>query len=228
MGTRHNGPMGERVRIKVCCIASVEEARVAVDAGVDAIGLVGRMPSGPGPIADALIAEVQRAVPPPVMPFLLTSETEGAAIAAHVVRTGVPTVQIVDDEVTAGARREVRAAAAWVRIVQVVHVRDGASVARALACAEGADALLLDSGNPGAAVRELGGTGRVHDWAVSREIVARSPVPVFLAGGLKPGNVGEAIAAVGPYGVDVCSGVRTQGRLVAARVRAFVDAVRGV
>ncbi len=219
--------MADRVRVKVCCISSVEEARIAVDAGADALGLVGRMPSGPGPIEDGLIAEIARTVPPAVSTFLLTSETEPGAVVDHVRRAGVTTVQLVDDTVKEDVHRALRSAMPWVRIVQVVHVRDAGSVEIAGRAAAHVDALLMDSGNPGAAVRELGGTGRVHDWSISREIVARVGVPVFLAGGLTAGNVGAAIAAVGPFGVDVCSGVRTDGRLDAEKVRAFVSAVRG-
>lgn len=213
-----------RTRLKVCCIATVEEARLAVGAGADAIGLVARMPSGPGPIPDGLIREIAATVPPPVATFLLTSETEPGAVADHVLRTGVNTVQLVDDTLGPGVYRAVREAAPAVRVVQVIHVRGPASVARALQAAESVDALLLDSGNP--AARELGGTGRVHDWALSREIVERSPAPVFLAGGLHAGNVAEAVRAVRPYGIDLCSGVRTGGRLDGAKLAALVGAMR--
>ncbi|HEY7412586.1 MAG TPA: phosphoribosylanthranilate isomerase, partial [Vicinamibacteria bacterium] len=89
------------------------------------------------------------------------------------------------------------------------------------------DALLLDSGRPGAAVKELGGTGRRHDWAVSRRIRERVPVPLFLAGGLTPANVREAVAEVGPYGLDVCSGVRTDGALDERKLGAFFAALDG-
>jgi phosphoribosylanthranilate isomerase len=88
------------------------------------------------------------------------------------------------------------------------------------------DALLLDSGNQSLPVKELGGTGRTHDWSVSRRIVEAAPVPVYLAGGLTPDNVGEAVRRVRPFGVDVCSGVRSGGRLDEARLAAFAAAVR--
>ena len=88
------------------------------------------------------------------------------------------------------------------------------------------DAFLLDSGKPGAAIPTLGGTGDVHDWDISAAFVAASPRPVFLAGGLTAANVGAAIARVRPFGVDLCSGVRTDDRLDAAKLAAFVGAVR--
>jgi phosphoribosylanthranilate isomerase len=86
------------------------------------------------------------------------------------------------------------------------------------------DAILLDSGNQKLAVKELGGTGRIHDWAISRAIRERIGVPLFLAGGLAPENVNQAIDAVGPFGLDVCSGVRTDGKLDAKKLKSFFSA----
>ncbi len=213
-----------RPRLKVCCIASPEEARLAIDAGADALGLVARMPSGPGPIPDELIRAIAAAVPPPVATFLLTSEVDPDAIVAHARGAGVSTVQLVDDAVGPDAYRALREQLPALKIVQVVHVRDGASVELALAAARHVDALLLDSGNP--AARELGGTGRVHDWALSRDIVRRSPIPVFLAGGLNASNVARAITEVAPFGIDLCSGVRTNGRLDPVKLASLVAAMR--
>jgi len=214
-----------RTRVKICCIASLEEARLAVVAGADAIGLVGRMPSGPGPIEDALIAAIAPTVPPSVATFLLTSETEPAAIAAHVRRCRTGTVQIVE-RVAIGAYAGLRAALPAVRLVQVVHVTSPEALDHAAEAGPHADALLLDSGQPDAAVRVLGGTGQTHDWRISRRIVDEAPCPVFLAGGLKAENVSQAIDEVRPFGLDVCTGVRIDGRLDAARLEAFMAAVR--
>ena len=211
-------------RIKVCCIASVAEARLAASLGASALGLVAAMPSGPGPIDDALIATIATHVPPPVSRFLLTSRTAPSDVVAHARATHVDTVQLVDavPEATYAALRE---ALPHVRIVQVLHVEGEAQIAEARQAAPHVHALLLDRGRPSAKVKELGGTGRVHDWSVSAEIVRAVDVPVFLAGGLRADNVGEAIRAVRPYGVDICSGVRTQGALSEEKLRAFVDAV---
>jgi phosphoribosylanthranilate isomerase len=214
-----------RTRVKVCCIASVEEARMAIDAGADAIGLVGAMPSGPGPIDDRLIAEVAAAVPPPVASFLLTSESTARAIADHVGTTRPSTVQLVCHIDPAEAER-LAALSPGVRRVQVIHVEDASCLALIGDYAPHVHAFLLDSGRPGAAVPEFGGTGRVHDWELSAAFVKASPLPVFLAGGLTPANVGAAIGKVRPYGVDLCSGVRTEGRLDPAKLAAFMAAVR--
>lgn len=213
-------------RLKVCCIASLEEARTAIRLGADALGLVGAMPSGPGVIPDERIAEVARAVPPPVATFLLTSSQDPEAIARQADAAGVSTVQLVD-RVEPDAYARLRERLPGRTLVQVVHVTGPASVAEAEAVASHVDAVLLDSGDPTLAVKELGGTGRVHDWRLSRTIRERLRVPVFLAGGLRPDNAAKAVRFVGPFGVDVCSGVRTDGRLDPDKLAAFAAAVSG-
>ncbi|MGI9452151.1 MAG: phosphoribosylanthranilate isomerase [Geminicoccaceae bacterium] len=213
-----------RTRIKICCISSPEEARLAVEHGADAIGLVGPMPSGPGVIDDRLIAEIAQAVPPPVATFLLTSETSPDAIIAHARACGTNTVQLVD-HVAPSDYPVLRAGLPGIRLVQVIHVEGPSSIDDAKTMGHLADALLLDSGRVSLQVKELGGTGRTHDWSLSREIVRVSPCPVFLAGGLKPENVGQAIREVRPYGLDLCTGVRTENRLDAEKLRRFVESV---
>lgn len=214
-----------RTRLKVCCISSRDEARLAIRLGADALGLVGPMPSGPGVVADELAAQIVRTTPPPVATFMLTSETTTGGIIAHHGRVGASTIQLVD-AVLPGTYAQLHRALPSVKLVQVIHVLDEANVAEALlAVANGADALLLDSGNPTLAVKELGGTGRVHNWLISRQIVEQSPVPVFLAGGLSSGNAREAIDAVQPFGVDICSGVRTNGQLDEHKLTAFITRI---
>ena len=200
--------------------------RLAVAHGVDAIGLVSAMPSGPGPIEETRIAEIARAAPPAVATFLLTSLQDADAIAEQQRRCGANTVQIVD-RLERGTHAELRDAMPGVGIVQVIHVTGPESVDEAVAVAPHVSALLLDSGRPSLAVKELGGTGRTHDWEVSRAIrdAVAGVAPVFLAGGLRVENVADAIRAVEPFGVDVCSGLRTDGRLDAAKLDAFMRAV---
>jgi phosphoribosylanthranilate isomerase len=205
-------------------MASVAEAWLAIDLGASALGFVSRMPSGPGPIDEALITEIVATVPPGIATFLLTCETTAAPIIAQQRRTRVNTIQLVDDveEGTYGAlRRELPG----ISIVQVIHVSNEKSVDDAMKAAEHVDALLLDSGNPNLAIKELGGTGRVHDWKLSREIRDRSPVPVYLAGGLNDFNASEAIQRVQPFALDVCSGLRTDGKLDPRKAEAFMAAV---
>jgi phosphoribosylanthranilate isomerase len=216
--------------VKICCIASVEEAFAAIDAGAAALGLVSAMPSGPGVIGDDTIARIAAAVAArggttPVDTFLLTSRTEAAAIAEQHAAAGTTTLQLVD-HVPAGELNRLRALRPLAKIVQVIHVSGEASIGEASMAAPFVDALLLDSGNPHGAVKELGGTGRTHDWATSRRIRdAVWPLPLYLAGGLRPDNVAEAIATVAPHGLDLCSGVRSDGRLDGAKLQRFFAAV---
>ncbi len=212
------------IRIKICCIKSVEEARIAVSFGASAIGLVARMPSGPGPIPDDLIREIAATVPPPVATFMLTSETSVSEIIRHHQRTNTNTIQIVDS-LKEGTYAELKSALPAVKIVQVIHVIDENSLNEAIRISESVDAILLDSGNPNLKIKELGGTGRVHNWELSRQIRISSKCPVFLAGGLKPENVRQAIETVRPYGVDVCSGVRTDGNLDIQKLENFFKEV---
>jgi len=211
-------------RVKVCCISSAEEARVAVECGAAALGLVSQMPSGPGVIKEELIAEIAAGVPPPVATFLLTCQQEAGGIVAQQRRCGANTLQLCD-RVAPEVYAELRAGLPGIRLVQVIHVGGPESIGEALAAAPHVDALLLDSGNQSLPVKELGGTGRVHDWRVSREIRERAGVPVFLAGGLNPSNVRAAVEAVGPFGLDVCSGVRTDGRLDRSKLEQFFAAL---
>lgn len=212
-------------QVKICCIGSADEARTAVAAGAQALGLVSAMPSGPGVIDEALIADIAAQVPSPVQTFLLTSRQRASEIIAQHRRCRTTTLQLVD-HVPADELRRLRDALPDVTLVQVIHVTGPASVDEALAVAPQVDALLLDSGNPSAAVKELGGTGRTHDWMHSRQIVRASPRPVYLAGGLNATNVARAIATVRPFGLDLCSGVRSAGRLDPDKLRAFFAAVR--
>ena len=211
-------------RVKICCIASIEEAWMAINYGASAIGLVSAMPSGPGPIPEELIAEIASSVPPGVATFLLTCKQGVDAIIDQQRRLRVNTIQICD-RLETGSHEQLRKELPGVSLVQVIHVTGRESVAEANAVAPFVDAILLDSGNQSLPVKELGGTGRTHDWNVSREIRESVSVQLFLAGGLRSDNVASAIKSVQPFGVDVCSGVRTNGNLDEAKVSAFFAAV---
>ena len=207
-------------RVKICCINSREEAKMAIGYGASAIGLVGKMPGGPGPIEDELIKEIAQTIPPPIATFLLTSETDAQEIISHHYRTNTNTIQIVD-ELTDRYYQLLRKNIPNVKLVQVIHVIDDSSVEEAIALSEEVDALLLDSGNPKLKIKELGGTGRTHNWKLSRQIVEKVKVPVFLAGGLTNENIFKAIQEVQPFGIDVCSGVRTDCLLDPYKLESF-------
>lgn len=215
-----------KTRVKICCIGSIREAMLAIEYGASALGLVSAMPSGPGPIAENLIAEIAATIPPAVGSFLLTCIQDPAAIIDQQKRLRVNTVQICD-RLPTGAHEELRAALPGVSLVQVIHVTGPEAVDEAVSVAPHVDAILLDSGNQSLPVKELGGTGRTHDWNLSKQIREVVDVPLFLAGGLKPENVAEAIRAVRPFGVDVCSGLRTNGILVPEKLAQFMNAVNG-
>ena len=212
-------------RVKICCIANMHEAQLAIQAGASALGLVGHMPSGPGVIPDAQIVTIARNVPPPIATFLLTSEVSTQGIIAHHQKTHTNTLQIVD-ALPVGSYRDLRQALPSVKLVQVIHVVGESSVQQALYVAPHVDAILLDSGNPFLPTKVLGGTGQTHDWQISRQIVESVSVSVFLAGGLTPDNLEQAIESVRPFGVDVCTGVRSHGELDPKKLYAFMEVAR--
>ena len=212
-------------KVKVCCIASRAEAALAINCGASAIGLVSRMPSGPGPIPDSLIRDIAETVPPAVATFLLTCETTAKPIIAQQRYCRTNTIQLVD-AVVDGVHDALRDALPGISLVQVIHVRDEIALREAVDVSGKVDAILLDSGQPTLAVKQLGGTGRTHDWSLSRRIRDAVDIPVFLAGGLNAENVSRGIAQVSPYGVDVCSGLRVAGALDEVKLRDFMRAVQ--
>ena len=193
---------------------------MAIEAGASAIGLVSAMPSGPGPIPEDLIAEIAATVPPGISSFLLTCLQDSGAIIDQQRRLRVNTIQICD-RLTYGSYQDLREALPGISLVQVIHVTGPEAVDEAIEIAPHVDAILLDSGNQSLAVKELGGTGRTHDWTLSRKIREAIDAPLFLAGGLNPANVAAAIREVQPFGIDVCSGLRTNGHLDREKLNQF-------
>jgi len=213
-------------RVKICCICSLEEAWTAINHGASALGLVSEMPSGPGVIPEALIAEIAGRIPPFVSSVLLTSKRSPSEIIEQHCRCGTNAIQICDDLDPEGLD-DVARALPGVDIIRVIHVHGEDSIEEAETIAPHVDGILLDSGSKGGSVVELGGTGRTHNWDVSRRIVEAVEAPVILAGGLNPGNVAEAISLVKPYAVDVCSGVRIGGSLDSDKLQSFMTQVKG-
>lgn len=214
----------KRPRVKICCISSVDEAMLAIEYGAAALGLVGHMPSGPGIINDELIKEIAEKVPPPIATFLLTSETKPQDIIAHYKKANTTTIQIVD-ELEKREYQTLRKELPNVKLVQVIHVTDESAIKEAVELSTYVDAILLDSGNTNLTVKELGGTGRIHNWEISRRIRQSIKIPLFLAGGINKDNVRQAIEVVQPFGLDLCSSVRTDGKLDPEKLRDFFNAV---
>jgi phosphoribosylanthranilate isomerase len=214
-------------RIKICCISSVEEASLAIRCGADALGFVSAMPSGAGIIDESLIPIIVATVPPSIDTFLLTSQADADQIIHQVLNCRTNTVQLVDT-VDPGVYKQLRAHIPWVKIVQVIHITDKSSIKEAEETSLFVDALLLDSGNPSLPIKELGGTGRVHDWSISKIICRNVEKPVFLAGGLNPDNVVSAINTVQPFGVDICSGIRSDGHLDLVKLKQFIFNVKKI
>jgi len=157
----------------------------------------------------------------------LTSETRVAEILEHYSKVKTTTIQIVD-ALTEGTYFDLKKVLPKVKIVQVLHVLNEKSIDEAIEISNFVDTILLDSGNPNLATKELGGTGRIHIWEISKQIVKKVNVPVFLAGGLNPVNAKNAIRQVGPYGLDLCSGVRTNGKLDFQKLNAFFNVINSI
>lgn len=211
-------------RVKICCIKSIDEANLAIEFGASALGLVSDMPSGPGIIREEEIFKIAGTIPPSVASFLLTSKTNAKEIIDQQKRLRTSTIQIVD-KLKTGTHKEIKKALPGIKIVQVIHVLDERSIDEAVKVSQNVDAILLDSGNPNLEIKELGGTGRKHNWEISKKIREEINVPLFLAGGLNHTNVREAVKAVSPFALDVCSGVRTNGNLDESKLRLFFEAV---
>ena len=209
-------------RVKSCCISSIEEAWIAIRCGASALGFVSHMPSGPGVISEELITEIVAQIPPPIATFLLTSNQDTQEIIQQIKRCGTNTIQICDN-IESGGYEDIREALPGIYIVQVIHVTDEESINEAIKISQFVDAILLDSGNQSLTVKELGGTGKIHNWEISRKIRDRLKIPIFLAGGLKPENVALAVKQVAPFGLDVCSGVRTNDKLDEDKLKRFFE-----
>lgn len=214
-------------RVKICCISSVKEAKLAIQYGASALGLVGKMPSGPGVIEDELILDIQKNTPPPISTFLLTSETNVQDVITHHRKVQTSVIQLVD-ALENNEYHLLREHLPGIKLVQVIHVINEKSVQEAIEVAPYVDALLLDSGNPNLKIKILGGTGNIHDWNLSKKIKDSVDVPIFLAGGLKVENIREAIKKVQPFGLDLCSSVRTDGKLDEKKLHAFFNKIEKI
>ncbi|NNF22858.1 MAG: phosphoribosylanthranilate isomerase [Saprospiraceae bacterium] len=213
------------IRVKVCCIKSNDEADLAIHCGAYALGLVGPMPSGPGPISPEEAGIICSYVSGKVNTFYLTSKIELNEIVNEYNLVKSSHLQLTDSTTTE-TRKALKIQFPNLMIVQVVHVSGEGTLTKAKTFEKESDFLLLDSGAPGKAVKELGGTGRIHNWEISKQIVRNARIPVFLAGGLNASNVKDAINHVNPYGLDLCSGIRTEDKLDKRKIKFFFSQIK--
>jgi len=214
-----------KTKIKICCIASLKEAQLAIQAGADVIGFVCAKPTSSRTIDKQIVASIIPQIPPQIETFVLSSELTASNIAKDVQLTGASTVQILS-HISLIESKRLSELIPDTKRVQVIHVESEDSLELIDKYSPYVDTFLLDSGKPNLNIPEYGGTGRTHDWSISAKFVRKSPHPVFLAGGLTAENVEEAIQLVQPLGVDVCSGVRTNSRLDLDKLKLFIAAVR--
>ena len=212
------------IRVKICCIQAIQEAKLAIDSGAAALGLVTEMPSGPGVATYETISEILKSTPPAIGTFLLTSKRTSKEIIFQHNRCPSNAIQLTDSLET-NELLKLRDHLPAIKLIQVIHVLGEVSIYEAVAISPNVDAILLDSGNPNLIVKQLGGTGKVHDWKISRRIRDEIGIPLFLAGGLNSENVAEGIRQVEPFGVDVCSGVRTNDSLDPVKIERFMAEV---
>ena len=214
----------KKPRIKICCIRSIKEAKLAIKYGASAIGLVSKMPSGPGPISVDIIAKIASTIPPFVSSVLLTSKQNPMEIITQHKKCQTDVVQLVD-RLKIKDYIELRDAIPGIKLIQVVHVHNEESINEAVTVAPFVNGILLDSGNPDLKLKQLGGTGRTHNWNISKIIREKVETPVILAGGLNSKNVVEGLGQVHPFALDVCNGVRTKNKLDEEKLSSFFEAI---
>jgi phosphoribosylanthranilate isomerase len=205
-----------RTRTKICGVTREADLRTAVDAGVDAVGVVADVTvETPREVPVGRARELLAAVPPFVTGTLVTMPDDIDAAVDLVERLAPDAVQ-VHGLGPAGTRR--------LRERVAVPVLAAVEAGEATRHAGAADALVVDSLDE----QGGGGTGETGDWTRARGLVDSLDVPVVLAGGLTPENVGEAVRTVHPFAVDVASGVESSGGVKDAEaVRAFVRSAGG-
>lgn len=220
-------PIIPPVRVKVSCLRTPEEARLAVSFGAVAIGIASGVPGSTEELEDEQIAAITACVGDDIGTFLLTALGDPGEIAAKARRCAVNTVQLWEP-LAPEAYIELRRAAPGLSIAQSIHVVDERAIAQAREMAGVADALVLGSTNPEPPFRWTSPHGRTHDWTISRRIVESAQIPVILSGGLTARNVADAVRFVRPYGVEVCSSVRRNGRLEKSLLVEFLESVTRV
>ena|SRR3989338_1549260 len=207
------------VQVKICGITNIETARAVASLGADMLGFHVELEHSRNPLTRDMASEIISQLPPTCSAVLVTSATEPEKIARLVKKTAVTAVQLHGD---IEEMSKLKSELPNIKLYKVVNVFDKSAIEEAKGYEGIADALVLDS-----AIKETGqrgGTGKTHDWDISRKIVEATSLPVILAGGLNPNNVSEAISKVRPYAVDVNSGVSNpDGTKNLEKVKLFVE-----
>jgi len=200
-----------RTRIKICGIRNPDVARHACDAGADAIGLMFYAPS-PRHLELDQAAHVRRGITPFSTAVAVMVNPDRSYVQAIIGEVGVDRLQFhgeESDEFCAGF---------GLPYIKVLRVNERDDLAPAIRDYPRAAGILLDTEVPGL----YGGAGKTFDWSRAK---LDSDVPVILAGGLSVDNVAAAMDIARPYGVDVSSGVETDGEKDPAKITAFCNAV---
>jgi len=209
------------MRVKICGIRSLDEAKEVIEAGADALGFHVELDHSRCPVAAATASGIISKLPPFISSVVVTSETDPKKLLLIMKSTGATTLQL-HKEVSPETVNAVKSVFFNTKIYVAISVTSDESIAIAKNFENSADTVILDSVNKETGAR--GGTGKTHDWSISRKIVESTSLRVILAGGLNPGNVVDAIKAVRPYAVDVNSGVSNpDGTKDFLRVKGFVD-----
>lgn len=214
------------VRVKICGIKNIEDALAVAALGADELGFHVGLAGGRSPLTPEDAARIIKQLPPHAAPVLVTSVVEPKELIGLAQKTGAAILQLYGDASPAQIQ-EVKEAMPSVKIWKVINIADEASIALAKEYEGAADAVALDTFNKDNGAR--GGSGKTHDWDISRRIAESLSIPVILAGGLNPENVAEAVAQVRPAGVDVNSGVTNpDGSKDLAKVKRFIEHAKGV
>jgi phosphoribosylanthranilate isomerase len=211
-------------RVKICGIKNQAELNTAIRCGADAVGFITEVPvDTPRRISLETAAKLIKQVPP-LVESVLVIMPERAEEVYHMANTAKPSMVQLHKDPSYELLEEIQNLRQHIKIIQTVTIPErGVCHTTSLheyikLLSPYVDAVLLDT----LTTKGTGGTGKTHNWQISREIVEQSPLPVILAGGLNPENVEDAIRAVKPFAVDTASGVETQGVKDEHKVKAFI------
>jgi len=213
-----------KVRVKICGLTREEDLAIAVAAGADAVGFIVGVPSSPRNISLEKAKKLIRRVPIFVKSVLVMVPTSVDALLNTYEKLSPDAIQIHGENLPEASLLRERLPST--PLIRAIHANPVNALEVASAASKSFDAILLDSSAHG----KYGGTGVVHDWELSKRVnQAILPKPLILAGGLSPENVKDAIRAVQPYAVDVCTSVESRPGIKDPRkVLAFIENAKEV